>query len=89
MYGNKGTGSGKGSFHATSSRAKAERKITRKQSKKWPRRETDARMANRMVELIIKYTTYPEYVHGPIEAMELDKGGTVRWIQRKPNCKGN
>ena len=27
------------------------------------------------------------YVGGPIDAVELDKGGTIRWIQRKSNCK--
>ena len=30
---------------------------------------------------------FPEHVHGPVDAAELDKGGTIRWIQRKPNCK--
>jgi hypothetical protein len=30
---------------------------------------------------------FPDHVLGPVDATELDKGGTIRWIQRKPNCK--
>jgi len=30
---------------------------------------------------------FPEHVHGPVDAAELDKGGTIRWIRRKLNCK--
>jgi hypothetical protein len=73
-------------FDAATPRARAETVITRKQSKKWSRSEADARMVIRMTELIIQYADYPDYVHGPVDAAEIDKGGTVHWIQRKPNC---
>lgn len=72
--------------HATTRRARAELAATNELAKKWPPAEADVRVAMRLVELIIKYDT-DHYVGGPIDAVELDKGGTIRWIQRKSNCK--
>lgn len=74
-------------FDVPSARAKTEKKVTLKRSKKWPPGELDVWMAMRMVELTIQYTDHPDYVHGPVDAAEIDKGGTVRSIKRKPNCK--
>ncbi|MGA9390873.1 MAG: hypothetical protein WBV69_10545 [Candidatus Sulfotelmatobacter sp.] len=69
-----------------SARAKIERAITLKESKRWPIFDSDARMVIRLTELVIKYWNHPELAHGPVDAVEIDKGGSVRWIQRKPNC---
>jgi hypothetical protein len=76
---------------AKTNRAKADKKITLKQSKTWSflDSDSDARLVIRYTELVIKYAKDPEHVHGPVDAVELDKGGTFRWIQRKPNCKDN
>jgi hypothetical protein len=73
-------------FYATSERAKREKAITTKESKKWRHDEMDVRLIVRVLGLILKYSDHPEYVGGPIDAAQLDKGGTIRWIQRKPNC---
>lgn len=72
-----------------SPRAKKEQAITRQLSKGWPRKDFDALMAMRLVQLVVKYDNHPEWVGGPIDVVELDKGGTIRWIQRKDNCKDN
>jgi hypothetical protein len=74
-------------FYATSERAKKEKAITTKESKKWRHDEMDVRLIVRVMRLVLKYSDHPEYVGGPIDAAQLDKGGTIRWIQRKPNCK--
>jgi hypothetical protein len=71
----------------TSARAKAERSNTIRLSRTWPPEEADARMAMRLVELLVKYADHPEDVGGPVDAVELKKSGTIHWIQRKPNCK--
>jgi hypothetical protein len=76
-------------INATTGRAKAEKAVTLKQSRTWPFLDADARMAIRLTELIIKYADHPEQVHGPVDAVEVDKGGTMRWIQRKANCPQN
>lgn len=74
-------------FYASSKRAKSEQVITIKESKKWTHDETDARLIIRVMELILRYSDHPEYVGGPIDAAQLYKGRTIRWIQRKPNCE--
>lgn len=74
---------------ATTRRARAEKAVTLKQSRTWPFLDADARMAIRLTELIIKYADHPENVHGPVDAVEVDNGGTMRWVQRKPNCPQN
>jgi hypothetical protein len=68
-------------FYATSERAKREKAITTKESKKWRHDEMDVRLIVRVMGLILKYSDHPEYVGGPIDAAQLDKGGTIRWIQ--------
>jgi hypothetical protein len=75
-------------YEATSKRAKAEKIITTKQSKKWPFYDADARLVMRYVELMIKYVERPG-LGGPIDAVEINKGSLLRWIQRKPNCRDN
>ena len=69
----------------SSERAQAEWIATQNQKINWPSEEADVRMAMRLVQLVIKYDTDKD-VGGPIDAVELNKGGTVHWIQRKSNC---
>jgi len=72
----------------TSDRAKKERLITDRLSKKWTPQEADARMAIRLVDLVIKYGP-PSDVGPPVDAAQLSVGHTIHWIQRKENCKRN
>lgn len=73
-------------YKVTSPRANAELAISREQAHKWQPGEFEVRRAMRLVELIIKYDTAHD-VGGPIDAVELRKGGTVHWIQQKAKCK--
>jgi hypothetical protein len=74
-------------YKASSARAKAESSKTAELFKTWSSEEVDVREVIRMLELIIQYTDRPKDVGGPIDAVELKRGGTVHWIQRKPICK--
>ena len=42
--------------------------------------------AIRLVDLTIAYDPEPEFVGGPIDAIELARGGRATWIQRKSGC---
>jgi hypothetical protein len=74
-------------FAATSERARNASLDILKEAKTWPSGEKDVRMAIKIAEFVTKYTDFPDDIGGPIDAAELDKGGTIRWIQRKPACK--
>jgi hypothetical protein len=76
-------------FYATSKRAKREKAVTLKESKNWPWDETDTRMLIRVIQLAIHYSGNQGHLGGKIDAAQLYKGGTIRWIQRKPNCPDN
>ncbi|MGO9403468.1 MAG: hypothetical protein ACLPVW_08365 [Terriglobales bacterium] len=72
----------------TSPRAKKEQRITTRLAKRWEPEQADARMAIRLVDLVIKYSPEPD-VGGRVDAADLTVGQPVHWIQRKPNCKDN
>lgn len=74
-------------FDVFTTRSKAEHMAIAKLSKASPPQDADALMVIGLVQFIIKYTDRPEEIGGPIDAAEIDKGGTIRWIQRKDSCK--
>ena len=55
------------------------------------RKDLDYNVAKmmRLVELTEKYQTGPPTVGGLVDAVQLSKDGTLRWLDRKANCPEN
>jgi len=67
--------------------------FTAAESKEWdsiPERkdiqDPDIRRAAKFVDLTIAYHPQRQYVGGDVDAVKLNRSGSVDWIQRKPNC---
>jgi hypothetical protein len=66
-------------------------KRAKKEAKKWkpPKKSSpadyDILRTKRLVELTIQY--HDDDVGGPVDAVQLDRDGTVRWIAPKENCQ--
>ena len=71
-------------FSGTNQRAKTEFRTPQPLPK-----EMSPEMAHiiRLVDLTITYDT--THTVGPIDAVELRTDGSIRWLQRKPNCPAN
>jgi hypothetical protein len=48
----------------------------------------DVRRAIRLAELTIKYQARSD-IGGPIDALQLNRDGTIEWYSRKQNCQEN
>jgi hypothetical protein len=48
--------------------------------------DADIHKAIRYVQLSIQYAPHPEVVGGEVDVAQLNRGGTLRWIHRKPQC---
>lgn len=48
--------------------------------------DQDVDMAIWFAKMTIKYHTPRSDVGGKIDAIEIDQGGRIRWIERKPHC---
>jgi hypothetical protein len=68
-------------------RAQLEVIQTKRQAKMWNPADADALMAIRLAQLTIKYASDGNHAGGDIDAVELKRGGSIRWVRRKQLCK--
>jgi hypothetical protein len=68
-------------------RAQAENREWNKQAPSIPARDRDARLTAHFVDAIIRFSG-DKRVGGPIDILELDRGG-YRWVERKTACQAS
>lgn len=72
--------------HPVTPRAKREAEQWARESMRFSPDRRDQLRIIRLVDLTLAYHPRSETMHGPIDAVELRRGGQITWIQRKANC---
>jgi hypothetical protein len=74
-------------FNQTSERARAEAERAAIELEHLTPEEQAIHQAIRLADLTIAHDPSGQ-VGGPVDVVELTRGGEIRWIQRKPECSG-